>query len=119
MNNVSVAPNSVSTSRSAVLRSISAIIPATALSLCVMPLTSIESKIIEPIKPQANIAHTLAETRQATTINKSMSYKNLINQELNKLINVMIDQMVDPEPELDQLTIENLWELYDYGFPNG
>lgn len=45
-----------------------------------------------------------------------MYMKKEIKEELEKLYKTILSQQMSTYYELNEITIKNLWELYDYGY---
>jgi hypothetical protein len=79
-------------------------------SLLVYQVTQEDQNMVSSTR--INIEHTLAGHTYPHTI----SFSNLIEQELKKIVDTMLSQQVPAEPELDIIIANHLWQLYDYGF---
>jgi hypothetical protein len=80
-----------------------------ASSIALSSLSDIAQAI--PSNPIINIQHTLVQSSYTTSLS------GLIEQELKEIVNKMIAQQIPSDHELDMVITNNLWNIYDHGFP--
>jgi hypothetical protein len=83
-----------------------------ASSFVLPPPTPPENTPINLSNTIIDIQHTLVQSPHTTSL------LGLIEQELKEFANEMIARQIPPDHELDMVITNNLWNIYDHGFPD-